>query len=101
MDPVASLPRYAADAAQLRAAPLPNLREVLGHHEAAGTIDAGVYQTVYLKFFRRHVCRLDPMAEPVERTFAQLKRDDLRTHARPQRDAPHRQPPRLRPHQPT
>lgn len=41
-------------------------------HEAAGTTDSPEYEAAMSVFYQRHVCRLDPMPEPVQRSFAKL-----------------------------
>jgi proline-specific peptidase len=66
------MPRYAAAAAELRAALPADVRATLDRHEAAGTLDSEDYQAAYMRFFGRHICRLDPWPDAASRTFAQL-----------------------------
>jgi proline iminopeptidase len=71
-DPILSVPRYTAGAAALRAALPPEVRDVLDEHEAAGTTDSEEYQAATMAFLNRHLCRLDPWPEPLQRSFAHL-----------------------------
>jgi proline iminopeptidase len=71
-DPCLSMPRYAGSGAVLRAALPADVRAVLDHHEAAGTLESEEYQAAYSEFFRRHVCRLDPWPDAATRTFTQI-----------------------------
>jgi proline iminopeptidase len=71
-DPVLSMPLFAKAAAALRAALPAEVREVLDRHEAAGTVDSEEYQEASMEFNRRYVCRLDPMPEPLMRSFGQM-----------------------------
>jgi L-proline amide hydrolase len=41
-------------------------------HEAAGTTDDPAYQEAVLVFYRRHVCRLDPWPDCLNRTFENM-----------------------------
>lgn len=71
-DPVISWPRYALDAAKLRAALPPEVRQVLDRCEAAGATDSEEYQAASMEFYRRHVCRLDPWPDMLMEGLAQL-----------------------------
>ena len=48
------------------------VQQTLLAHEAAGTTDSPEYEAAMSVFYRRHVCRVDPMPEPVQRSFAKL-----------------------------
>ena len=48
------------------------VQQTLLAHEAAGTTDSPEYEAAMSVFYRRHVCRTDPMPEPVQRSFAKL-----------------------------
>jgi len=66
----ASIPSYMAYAAKLRAALPADVRAVLDKYEKKGEYQAPEYQeTMIKKVYSRHVCRLDPWPDPVERTF--------------------------------
>jgi proline iminopeptidase len=71
-DPLLSMPLFAAGAAALRAALPAEVRDVLDRHEQAGTMDSEEYQEASMEFNRRYVCRLDPLPEPLLRSFGQL-----------------------------
>jgi L-proline amide hydrolase len=60
---------------KLRAKLPPEVEEVLRKHEAAGTFTDPEYVRACEVFYRRHVCRLDPMPPDVARTFALLDAD--------------------------
>lgn len=72
---LASVPLWIAEANRLRGQLPPEVRETLDRHEAAGTTDSAEYQEAVMAFYRRHVCRLDPFPECVERSFASLAAD--------------------------
>jgi proline-specific peptidase len=70
-----SVPRWIADCAELRAALDQPVQDVLDRHEAAGYFSCPEYQWAVTQFYRRHLCRLDPWPDSVERTFAGLGGD--------------------------
>ena len=72
---LASVPLWIAETNRLRGQLPPDVRETLARHEAAGTTDSAEYQEAVMVFYRRHVCRLDPFPECVERSFASLAAD--------------------------
>ena len=74
-DSPASMPQWVAEANRLRAELPPEVQETLLRHEAAGTTDEPAYQEAMLVFYRRHVCRLDPWPECVNRAFDKLLKD--------------------------
>jgi proline iminopeptidase len=66
----ASIPSYMAYAAKLRAALPADVRAVLDKYEKKGDYQAPQYQqTMIQKMYSRHVCRLNPWPDPVERAF--------------------------------
>ena len=66
----ASIPSYMAYAAKLRAALPANVRAVLDKYEKKGEYQAPEYQETMIKqVYSRHVCRLNPWPDPVERAF--------------------------------
>ncbi|MEV3871764.1 proline iminopeptidase-family hydrolase [Streptomyces sp. NPDC049906] len=77
----ASMADWATDAARLRAALPAEAREALDAHERAGTTDSADYAAASAEFYRRHVCRLDPMPPEVARTFAWIDEDPTVYHA--------------------
>lgn len=68
--PCISSPRWAADATRLLGGLDAATREVIAGHEASGFTSCPEYQAAILAYYRRHVCRLDPWPEEVERSFA-------------------------------
>ncbi len=51
----------------------PHVIQVLENYEAKGEYEAPEYQEVLLKeLYAKHICRLDPWPDPVERTFRHL-----------------------------
>ena len=71
-DSPASIPQWIAEANRLRAELPPEVQETLLKHEAAGTTDDPAYEEAMLVFYRRHVCRLDPWPDCLNRTFEKL-----------------------------
>ena len=71
-DSLASIPQWVAEANRLRAELPPEVQQTLSKHEAAGTTDDPEYKEAMLVFYRRHVCRLDPWPDCVNRTFDKL-----------------------------
>jgi proline-specific peptidase len=68
----ASIPQWVEETGRLRAL-LPNdVQATLTRHEEAGTTGSPEYEEACNVFYRRHVCRLDPWPECVEKTFAGL-----------------------------
>jgi len=74
-DSPASMPQWVAEANRLRAELPSDIQATLLKHEAAGTTDAPAYQEAMLVFYRRHVCRLDPWPDCLNRTFEKLSQD--------------------------
>ena len=74
-DSPASMPQWVAEANRLRAELPSDVQETLLKHEAAGTTDDPAYQEAMLVFYRRHVCRLDPWPDCLNRTFEKLSKD--------------------------
>ena len=71
-DSPASMPQWVAEANRLRAELPADVQATLLKHEAAGTTDDPAYQEAMLVFYRRHVCRLDPWPDCVNRAFEKL-----------------------------
>ena len=74
-DSPASMPQWVSEANRLRAELPPEAQQTLLKHEAAGTTDSPEYQEAMLVFYRRHVCRLDPWPDCVNRTFEKLNQN--------------------------
>jgi len=71
-DSPASMPQWVAEANRLRADLPSDTQATLLKHEAAGTTDDPAYQEAMLVFYRRHVCRLDPWPDCVNRAFEKM-----------------------------
>lgn len=68
----ASMPRFARDNAALREQLPEEVRDVLNWHEAKGFTGCPEYQGAIAFWFKRHICRLTPWPEGLERAFAGL-----------------------------
>ena len=71
----ASTIQWVAEANRLREGLPADVQATLQRHEAAGTTDSSEYQAAIMVFYRRHLIRVDPMPEPVARSFAKLERN--------------------------
>ena len=67
--PLISTPRWIADNTEYRNQLPADVRKVLDHHEEAGTIDSQEYQDAVMVFYRRHLCRVDPWPDYVNKAF--------------------------------
>ena len=74
-DAPASMVLWAEETGRQRGELPPEVREVLSKHEEAGTTEAAEYQEAVMLFTRRHVCRLDPFPECLDRSFRQMGED--------------------------
>jgi proline-specific peptidase len=66
----ASIPQWEAETGRLRRELPPEIQAVLDQHEAAGTLDSPEYEAASMVFYKRHVCRVDPFPDWVQRSFA-------------------------------
>jgi proline-specific peptidase len=71
-DSPASMPQWIAETNRLRNDLPPEVQETLQVHEKAGTTDDPAYQEAMFVFYRRHVCRLDPFPECMNRAFEKM-----------------------------
>ena len=69
----ASIDQWVEEANKLRAQLPPEVDAVLVRHETAGTTDSAEYKAAMMEFYNRHVCRVVPNPECVQRTFAKLE----------------------------
>ncbi len=67
-----SIPLFVAEANRLRSELPPEVNATLLRHEQAGTTDSPEYQEAMMVFYARHVIRIQPMPEHVQRTFDQI-----------------------------
>ena len=70
-----SAPQWEAEADRLRARLPAAVQAALTRHEAAGTTDSAEYEEAMMVFYGRHVCRLDPWPECLQRAFVRLTED--------------------------
>ena len=71
----ASMPRWMAETGAQRAMLPADVIATLDRHEAAGTWDDPEYAVAVDVYYARHLCRVVPMPEFVQRSFAKLNRN--------------------------
>lgn len=76
----ASMGLWIAAAAELRARLPRDVQDTLTRHEEAGTTDSAEYKSATDEFYRRHMCRTDPMPDEVRRTFEWMDEDPTVYH---------------------
>jgi proline-specific peptidase len=64
----ASIPQFVAEACRLKAALPPAIYHTLQRYEAAGDFHHPDYEAAVWEFYQRHLCRLDPWPEPLQRS---------------------------------
>jgi L-proline amide hydrolase len=74
-DSPAGMPLWVAEANRLRADLPADVRSTLERHEAEGTTSDPAYFAAVDVFYRRHLCRLDPWPEALERTAQAIAAD--------------------------
>jgi L-proline amide hydrolase len=74
-DSPASIDLWVAEANRLRALLPDDVQEALTRHEAAETTDSEEYQRAMMVFYERHLCRIVPFPDSLQRTFAQMDED--------------------------
>jgi proline-specific peptidase len=67
--PLISTPRWIADNTAYRKKLPADVQKVLDEHEAAGTTGSPEYQEAVMVFYRRHLCRVEPWPDEVNRAF--------------------------------
>jgi L-proline amide hydrolase len=67
--------QWVEEANRLREDLPPDVQQTLLDHESAGTVDSPEYKAAMDVFYARHVCRVDPLPEYVQRTFAAIDRN--------------------------
>ncbi|HXF37850.1 MAG TPA: proline iminopeptidase-family hydrolase [Actinomycetota bacterium] len=73
--PLLSTDRWLADAAALRSQLPRDVRAVLDRHEAGGSTDCPEYVAAAVVFYKRHLCRVDPWPDALERTWTNMGLD--------------------------
>ena len=77
----ASMVLWVAEANRLRRQLPEDVQEVLTRHEQAGTTADPEYQAATMKFYQRHVCRLEPFPPEVLASFNQIARNPTVYHS--------------------
>jgi proline-specific peptidase len=67
-----SMALWAEEATRLRSELPEDVQRVLDRHERNGTTDDAAYEEATMEFYRRHLCRLDPWPDGVNRSFARF-----------------------------
>jgi len=68
----ASIPLWVEEANRLRRDLPEHVQQTLLKHEEAGTTSDPEYEEATMEFYKRHVCRVWPFPEYVQRAFAKL-----------------------------
>ena len=71
----ASMTQWVSEANRMRAEMPEEVQATLLRHEDAGTTDSPEYVEAVTVFYGRHVCRVNPLPEYVQRSFAQIDAD--------------------------
>jgi L-proline amide hydrolase len=79
-DSPASMTLWVQEADRLREALPPGVQQTLLKHEAAGTTDSPDYATAVRVFYDRHLCRLDPWPDCMNRSFRYMQEDPTVYH---------------------
>jgi L-proline amide hydrolase len=74
-DTLASIPDFVAECRRLLGDLPADVRATIRRHEEAGTTDAPAYAEACMVFYRRHLCRLDPWPDELNRSFQALEDD--------------------------
>ncbi|GAA5263500.1 proline iminopeptidase-family hydrolase [Methanocalculus sp. MC3] len=67
--PLISSPRWEADQRRLLAGMPPDVRAVIEMHESCEVYDSPAYQEAMMAYYRRHLCRMDPWPDCLNRMF--------------------------------
>lgn len=70
-----SFPLFVEGGKHLRAELPPEIRKALEEGDRDGNHETPEYKNASEIFYKRHVCRIDPMPLPVQQTFNNLKED--------------------------
>jgi L-proline amide hydrolase len=79
-DSPASMALWVEEADRLREALPAEVQQTLLRHEAAGTTDSPDYAKAVRVFYDRHLCRLDPWPEALNRSFVWMQEDPTVYH---------------------
>jgi L-proline amide hydrolase len=76
----ASMRLWIQEANRLRRLLPEDVQQTLTRHEDAGTTDSEEYQQAMMRFYERHLCRIVPFPEELQRTFELLEEDPTVYH---------------------
>ncbi len=71
----ASIALWIEEANRLRAQLPPDVQATLTRHEDDGTTESPEYQQAMMAFYERHLCRIVPFPEVLQRSFDQLEQE--------------------------
>jgi L-proline amide hydrolase len=71
----ASIALWVEEANRLRTMLPEDVQDALTRHESDGTTDSPEYQQAMMVFYERHLCRIVPFPDELQRTFDQLEED--------------------------
>ncbi|KAI0151383.1 Alpha/Beta hydrolase protein [Pestalotiopsis sp. NC0098] len=71
----ASFPLFVEGGKRLRANLPADIREILEEGDRTGQLDTPEYKRASTFFYKQHVCRIDPMPEPIQKAFDNLNDD--------------------------
>ena len=79
-DSPASMELWVSEANRLRRDLPPDVQDALTRHEEAGTTGDPEYEAAVTVFYERHLCRVVPFPDCVQRSFAQMAEDPTVYH---------------------
>jgi L-proline amide hydrolase len=79
-DSPASIELWVQEANRLRSLLPVEVQETLTRHEEAGTTDSPAYAQAVMAFYERHLCRIVPFPDSVQRSFAQMDEEPTVYH---------------------
>lgn len=71
----ASMALWVEEANRLRSLLPVDVQEALARNEAEGTTDSEEYQSAVTRYYERHLCRIVPFPDSLQRSFAQMDED--------------------------
>jgi L-proline amide hydrolase len=76
----ASMRLWVQEANRLRSLLPADVQETLDRHEAAGTTDSPEYEQAVMVFYERHLCRITPFPDGLQRSFDQINAEPTVYH---------------------
>jgi proline iminopeptidase len=67
-----SMPRFKRECDELRALLPQDVQDTLDRHEESGFTDCPEYAGALAVFYKRHLCRMDPWPDGLERSFSEM-----------------------------